>query len=95
VEIFLKIISETLRKYPPAPFLTREATETVTLAGGATVDAGVRVMVSLLGLHQDPEFFPNPEKFDPDRFSPENKEKIVPYSYLPFGEGPRICIGRY
>lgn len=54
---------------------------------------GQKVVVSVLGMHRDPEYFPNPEIFDPDRFSPENKDNIVPYSYLPFGEGPRICIG--
>lgn len=47
-----------------------------------------------MGLHHDPEYYPNPEKFDPERFSEENKSKRPAYTYLPFGDGPRICIGK-
>ena len=47
-----------------------------------------------MSLHRDPEYFPDPEKFYPERFSDENKQKIVPFSYLPFGSGPRNCIGK-
>lgn len=46
----------------------------------------------MYALHRDPKYFPNPEKFDPERFSDENKHKIVPFSYVPFGSGPRNCI---
>lgn len=46
-----------------------------------------------MGLHHDPEYFPEPEKFIPERFGDENKQSIQPYTYLPFGDGPRNCIG--
>ncbi|KAB0795913.1 hypothetical protein PPYR_09974 [Photinus pyralis] len=51
------------------------------------------VLISVLGLHRDPEYFKDPEKFDPERFSDENKLDITPFTYIPFGEGPRLCIG--
>lgn len=51
------------------------------------------MLVPTYAFHHDPEFFPNPSKFEPDRFSDECKAARHPYAYLPFGEGPRICIG--
>lgn len=52
-------------------------------------------MISSLGLHRDPEYFPEPMKFDPHRFDEDVKSSRHQYSYLPFGEGPRICIGMF
>lgn len=54
---------------------------------------GDLIMVPSIGFHYDPKYFPNPDKFDPERFSDENKSSIVPGTYLPFGNGPRNCIG--
>ncbi|XP_022918004.2 cytochrome P450 6a2-like [Onthophagus taurus] len=88
-----QVINETLRKYPPVHTLPRRCTQNCTLPNGVLVEKGTKVLISVLGMHKDKEYFPNPEKFDPERFSDENKHNIVPYSYLPFGEGPRICIG--
>ena len=51
-------------------------------------------MIPTYAFHHDPEFFPDPEKFDPERFSEENKHKINPLAYMPFGAGPRNCIGK-
>lgn len=57
------------------------------------IQKGILVLIPLFAIHYDPEYYPEPEKFDPDRFLEENIQKRPPYTYLPFGEGPRICIG--
>ncbi|CAH0394804.1 unnamed protein product [Bemisia tabaci] len=88
------VISETLRKYPVASVLARRCTETTQLPNtSVVVEEGVNLFVSIYALHHDPKYFPEPEKFKPERFIGENKDNIVPGSYLPFGDGPRICIG--
>lgn len=57
------------------------------------LNPGDVVFISINGIHRDPQYFPNPDTFDPERFSDENKENIKPYTYMPFGLGPRNCIG--
>lgn len=59
------------------------------------IPKGTSVAIPVFGLHRDSNIYPNPEKFDPERFSEENIKTRHPYVYLPFGEGPRICIGKY
>lgn len=87
-------VLETLRKYPALPILHRECTSDCFIEeANLKVKKGQRFIISVLGLHYDEEYWPDPEKFDPQRFSEENKRNIVPYSYVPFGEGPRNCIG--
>lgn len=58
-----------------------------------TIPKGMIVWANILGIHHSHKYFPNPEKFDPDRFLGANKEKIIPNSFIPFGMGPRACIG--
>lgn len=92
--LYFLMISETLRKHPPVPVLLRQCVIDYKVPGtDVTVEAGTKVEVPVYSLQHDPEFYPEPEKFDPERFTDENKGKRHPYVYLPFGEGPRICIG--
>lgn len=87
--------TETLRKYPFGPFLNRHCDEDYLIEEtGLVIEKGVSVIVPIWGIHHDPKYFPNPDEFDPERFNDENKQNIVPCSYLPFGEGPRNCIGK-
>ncbi|XP_040891806.1 cytochrome P450 3A30-like [Toxotes jaculatrix] len=86
------VVSECLRLYSPAARLERTAKETVKI-NGITIPKDMTVMIPIFALHRDPELWPEPEEFKPDRFSKENKHNINPYTYLPFGAGPRNCLG--
>ncbi|KAM4011979.1 cytochrome P450 3A19-like, partial [Anomaloglossus baeobatrachus] len=86
------VIQETLRMYPPAGRLERVSKQTVEL-NGVTIPKGVVCMIPTYALHNDPELWPEPEEFRPERFSKENRENHTPYTFLPFGDGPRNCIG--
>ncbi|XP_049815619.1 cytochrome P450 6k1-like isoform X2 [Schistocerca nitens] len=89
-----KVVSESLRKYPPVPFLNRECNQDYKIPDSDVIlEKGTPVALSVLGLHYEPKYFPDPDRFDPERFSEEAKARRHPYVYLPFGEGPRICIG--
>lgn len=59
-----------------------------------TLPKGQRTIISVMGLHYDAEYYPEPHKFQPERFEDEAKQKIPPFAYLPFGDGPRNCIGK-
>ncbi|XP_011866849.1 PREDICTED: cytochrome P450 9e2-like [Vollenhovia emeryi] len=93
------VVSETLRKYPPVIFIDRLCAKKYELPpsqpGGKSVivEPNTKLMFPVYALHHDPAYFPNPDKFDPERFSKENKDNILPYTYLPFGHGPRKCLG--
>ncbi|XP_058462583.1 cytochrome P450 9e2-like [Malaya genurostris] len=91
------VVSESLRIWPPAPAIDRLCVRDYTLDDGEglrfTIDKGTCVWVPAQGLHHDPQYYPNPERFDPERFNDENKGNINMGAYLPFGIGPRNCIG--
>lgn len=88
------VLNETLRMHPPVARVDRHCTMDYTIPlTNVSIKAGESVNVPIMGLHYDPEFYPNPYKFDPERFSPEEKSKRSPYVFLPFGAGPRNCIG--
>ncbi|XP_065092311.1 probable cytochrome P450 6a14 [Ochlerotatus camptorhynchus] len=89
-----KCINESLRKYPPVPNILRTATQDYNVSGSSlTIGKGTSVMISPFAIHHDPEFYPDPMKFDPDRFNPDQVAARHPMAFLPFGEGPRVCIG--
>lgn len=88
------VLKEAMRLYPPAWTMGREALEPLTL-GGHAIPKGAQLLVSQWVLHRDPRWFPNPKVFDPERFGPERAKTIPRHAYLPFGAGPRVCIGSH
>lgn len=97
-----RVVDETLRLWPTAPGFARSPRETTTIGadGSAGVPGGLRmtpedkVLVFIPLLHRDPEVWPDPERFDPDRFLPEHNRARPAHAYKPFGTGERACIGR-
>ncbi|XP_059272010.1 cytochrome P450 3A12-like [Mustela nigripes] len=86
------VLSESLRLYPIAGRLERACKKDVEISG-VFIPKGMLVMVPTFSLHRDQDLWPEPEEFHPERFSKKNKDSINPYTYLPFGTGPRNCIG--
>lgn len=85
---------EALRKYTPLTRIERRVgVDSYSLTPTLTLEKDTLVQVSTYALHHSPQYWPDPERFDPDRFSSERKHLIQPYTYLPFGLGPRNCIG--
>nr|WCC58079.1 cytochrome P450 [Pharsalia antennata] len=87
-----QVIDETLRKYSPGTFMTRVSSEDYKVPG-AVIEKGTTIVIPIHGIHHDEEYYENPSVFDPERFTEENKAARHPYAHIPFGEGPRICIG--
>ncbi|XP_074599260.1 cytochrome P450 4c21-like [Brevipalpus obovatus] len=85
-------VKENLRIHPPVAFMMRKTEEEIEI-GGYSIPKDTLTATSIYFIHHDEEIFSNPEKFDPSRFEPENLDKIPPGGYIPFGDGPRRCIG--
>lgn len=86
------VIKESMRLFPPAYFFGRVAVDDVELCD-YTVAKGTGIGISAYAVHRDARWWNEPERFQPERFAPENAENIRKYSYIPFGAGPRVCIG--
>lgn len=93
------VVTETLRKWPPSPAIDRKCVKPYVIQPNSTSEkpvelkVGQSVWLPQYGIQHDPAYYPNPGIFDPNRFSEENKSTIDPYTFLPFGAGPRSCIG--
>jgi cytochrome P450 len=88
-----QVIDEVMRLHPPVPLIARTAQNNQVL-GGATINGGDMAVPFIAGAHRHPNFWRNPEEFDPDRFSAEQSAGRDKWSYLPFAAGNRICAGR-
>ncbi len=87
-----QVIKESMRLYPPVPATGREAIADVRL-GGHLVKAGTAIALPIYAMHRHSRRWQNPDAFDPTRFAPASEGSISRYQYMPFGAGPRICIG--
>jgi len=88
-----RAVDESLRLYPPTWLFHRVAVGADRLPSGATVPAGGTLYVSPWILHRDPRWWPDPERFEPDRFLPARRDDRPRHAYIPFGAGPHVCIG--
>ncbi|MDV6234187.1 cytochrome P450 [Leptospira ellisii] len=86
------VLEESMRLFPPAWTVERYAVDHDTV-GGYDVPPGTNVSICIYSIHRDPRFWKEPERFYPERFSEENSKDRPKYAYIPFGGGPRICIG--
>lgn len=88
-----QVVQEALRLYPPLPIMTRMCARDVD-AGGLKVEAGSFIFIPIYALHRHRQLWRDPDAFDPDRFGPEEQADRRRFAYMPFGGGPRICIGQ-
>ena len=87
-----RVLSESMRLYPPIWAIDRTA-QCETNIRGITIPRNARVIMSQYVVHRDPRFYPEPERFDPERWTPEAQAQQPKFAYFPFGGGPRLCIG--
>lgn len=88
-----QVLLEVLRLYPPTWMFVRVARSVDVLPSGTAIPAGAKIYLSQYVTHRDPRFFPDPERFDPARFTEEGSRTRPPFAYFPFGGGPRVCLG--
>ncbi|XP_022097114.1 cytochrome P450 4F4-like isoform X2 [Acanthaster planci] len=93
LKYMVQCLKESMRMYPPVPFIMRVLERDVEI-DGKILPAGTNLDMAIYCLHHNPQVWTDHMTFDPDRFSPDNIQKIDPFSYLPFAAGPRNCIGQ-
>lgn len=89
------VIKESMRLFPVGPILGRDALEDIQLDENYTIPKGSGIALGIYYTHRDPEYWNEPDVFDPERFQPELLKSRDPYSYLPFSGGPRNCLGKF
>lgn len=92
LEFLDRCIKESMRLIPAVPFLTRQLTRDVDIAG-ITIPPGIEFVVNVMAMHRSPKYFARPNDFDPDHFLPEAVSARHPYTFMPFSAGARSCIG--
>jgi len=89
-------MTESLRIISVAPATMRVCAKDYNIPDSAIViPKGSTIIIPIASMLNDPDYFPNPEIFDPERFMPENRSKLHQNAYIPFGQGPRMCIGKF
>jgi cytochrome P450 len=89
-----QVFKEAMRLYPPVWLIDRQVINPVELQG-YHFPVGTLLVLSPYTLHRRPEYFPDPERFDPERFAPGREEALPRMAYMPFGDGPRVCLGNH
>ena len=89
------VLAESMRLYPPTWLFVRMAQEVDTLPSGVTIPAGSKIYLCQYVMHRHPRYFPDPERFDPERFTDTAKKERPQFAYFPFGGGARVCIGEH
>ena len=87
-----QVLKESMRLYPPVPIMSRQAVA-ATKIEGLDIPAGMSILMPIYAIHRHAKRWENPDQFDPSRFAPGREDAIPRYQYMPFGAGPRICIG--
>nr|UZE89964.1 cytochrome P450 CYP4416A3 [Chrysoperla zastrowi sillemi] len=87
------VLKESMRLTPTTPVISREASQDIKI-DNYTIPKGANILIPIINIHRNPEYWENPLKFNPERFTSENIKNRHPYAYLPFGAGPRSCLGR-
>lgn len=87
-----QVLKEAMRLYPPVPFMSRIAARPLTL-GAETIPAGAMIMMSIYAIHRHRRLWADPDRFDPERFAPAREAGYPRCQFMPFGAGPRICLG--
>ncbi|XP_045484913.1 cytochrome P450 6k1-like [Pieris rapae] len=88
------VFKETLRMYPPLGWLDRQTLNDYKVDEKLTIPAGTPIYVNAIGMQYDGDIYPDPKTFNPERFLPENEKELKPFTFMPFGDGPRSCIAK-